>query len=282
MTVMNRANRTNDDQKASSSEGEGVLRVTSSRVLVSEWIKLRSLRSSIWCLVVIMVALVGGSAFSAVGLLVRLDPPAAEALAADPTGGAFAGAGLAQLAAIALGVLVVTGEYRSKTIRPSVTAVPSRLPLVWCKAVVAAAGSMAASLIASVLALIVASAVVATQGLSISPFTPEVARSLVGTALALGVTAALATGFGWLLRNTAGAVFSLFALLYLVPSFMALLPQVVAAKVVPFLPSNAVAAMTQVTPGAGALPAWAGLTVYLGYAVVALIAAGRVLKRHDV
>ena len=79
-------------------------------LLRSEWIKLRSLRSSIWALVLIVVALLAGSAFSAVGLLVRHDPPAAEALAADPTGGAFAGAGLAQLAAMALGALSVTGE----------------------------------------------------------------------------------------------------------------------------------------------------------------------------
>ena len=282
MTVTNSVNRTTGDSASSKPQDAGALEVTPRRVLVSEWIKLRSLSSSIWALVLIVVALLAGSAFSAVGLLVRHDPPAAEALAADPTGGAFAGAGLAQLAAMALGALSVTGEYRSKTIRPSIAAVPTRVPLVWCKAVVAAAATAAASLAASVLALVVVSSVVATKALSISLTTPGVARALVGTALALGVTAALATGFGWLLRNTAGAVFSLFGLLYLVPSFAALLPQVVAAKVVPCLPSSAVAAITQVAPGPGTLPPWAGLAVYVGYAVVALVAAGRLLKRHDV
>lgn len=253
--------------------------LTQRRVFVSEWIKLASLRSSVWSLVVIALAIVGGGAFTAVGILVKVSPPAAEAIAAEPSGGALSGVGLAQAAVIALGVLSVTGEYRTTTIRTSVAAVPTRAPLVWGKAVVLATVTAVVSLVALLLSFVVARSVLTIENLSVSLTTPGVARALVGAALALGVTAALATGFGWLLRSTTGAVFVLLALFYVVPSFAALLP--FAGTLMPFLPGNAVAGLTQVTPVDGALPPWAGLAVYAGYAVIALAAAALLLKRRD-
>jgi hypothetical protein len=68
-------------------------------VLRSEWIKIRSVRSTVWALVAMVVALVGGAAFAAVGIVVRNFPPAATAVATDPSGGTVSGAGLAQLRA---------------------------------------------------------------------------------------------------------------------------------------------------------------------------------------
>ena len=58
-------------------------------------------------------AILGGGAFAAVGIVVRDRPPAGKAVALDPGGGALSGVGLAQLAAVAFGVLVVTTEYRT-------------------------------------------------------------------------------------------------------------------------------------------------------------------------
>ena len=251
------------------------------RVLRSEWIKIRSVRSTVWALVAMVVALVGGAAFAAVGIVVRNFPPAATAVATDPSGGALSGTGLAQLAVIAFGVVAVTGEYRTRMIRSSVAAVPTRLPLVWGKAAVVAASAAVVSLAALLVSFLVASLVVATEELSISLTTPGVARAMIGSALALGVTGALATGFGWLLRNTAAAIFLLLAVLYVVPTLATLLPQSVGEKVVPFLPSNAIAALTQVAPVEGALPPGAGLAVYAGYAVITLLAAALVLRRRD-
>ena len=70
-------------------------------------------------------------------------------------------------------------------------------------------------------------------------------------------------------------------MLYVVPTLATLLPQSVGEKVVPFLPSNAVAGLTQVAPVEGALPPAAGLAVYAGYAVLTLTAAALVLRRRD-
>jgi ABC-2 type transport system permease protein len=256
-------------------------KVTQIRVLRSEWIKIRSVRSTVWALVAMAVALIGGAAFAAVGVVVKDSPPAATAVVIDPSGGTLSGTGLAQLAVIVLGVVAVTGEYRTRMIRSSVAAVPTRLPLVWGKAAVVAASAAVASVAALLLSFLVASMVVATEGLSISLITPGVPRAMAGAALALGVTGALATGFGWLLRNTAAAVFLLLAVFYVVPTLATLLPPPVGEKVMPFLPSNAVAAVTQVAPVEGALPPGTGLAAYAGYAVITLLAAALVLRRRD-
>ena len=256
-------------------------KVTQTRVLRSEWIKIRSIRSTVWAVVAMAAALIGGAAFAAVGIVVKDSPPAATAVAIDPSGGTLSGTGLAQLAVIVFGVVAVTGEYRTRMIRSSVAAVPTRLPLVWGKAAVVAASAAVASLAALLLSFLVASMVVATEGLSISLITPGVARAMTGAALALGLTGALATGFGWLLRNTAAAVFLLLAVFYVVPTLATLLPRPVGGKVVPFLPSNAVAALTQVAPVEGALPPGTGLAVYAGFAVITLLAAALVLRRRD-
>jgi hypothetical protein len=128
---------------------------------------------------------------------------------------------------------------------------------------------------------LVGRAVLAIEDLSIFLTTPGVAKAMVGAALGLGVTAAWAVGCGWLVRNTAGAIFALLAVLYAVPSLAVLLPPALAANVVPFLPNNAVAALTQLSPAAGLLPAWAGLAVYAGYAVLTLAAAALMIRRRD-
>ena len=97
----------NGNPEASSAVGR---KVTHTRVLRSEWIKIRSVRSTVWAVVAMAAALIGGAAFAAVGIVVKDSPPAATAVAIDPSGGTLSGTGLAQLAVIVFGVVAVTGE----------------------------------------------------------------------------------------------------------------------------------------------------------------------------
>ena len=138
-------------------------------MLVSEWIKIGSVRSSVGALVALVLALIGGAAYSAVGIVVSDSPPAAEAVAADPTGGYLSGIALAQLVAIVFGVVAVTGEYRSTMIRSSLAAVPTRLPLVWGKAAVVAVITTVVAVAALLPAFLVARAIVAIANVSVWP-----------------------------------------------------------------------------------------------------------------
>jgi ABC-2 type transport system permease protein len=81
-------------------------------VLVSEWIKFRSVRSTYLTLLLAAVAAVS------IGYLVTnadathwLTMTAAKKATFDPVGDSFTGLGLAQLAFGALGVLAISSEY---------------------------------------------------------------------------------------------------------------------------------------------------------------------------
>jgi ABC-2 type transport system permease protein len=263
-------------------QAAGVLRrplgVTLQRVIGSELIKLRSLRSSRYALIAIALLVILLGVFMAVGEVVA--EPEGNGETVDALGGSLSGVGIAELIAAALGVLVVTGEYSSGMIRSTFTAVPRRWLVVVAKALVVATAVFAAAVAATLLAFTVAQQLLASDGKPISFSGPGVLRALVGAALYLAVVAVLGAGFGWLLRSTAGALMTLFAILYLLPVLEVVLPRRVSDTVMPYLPANAGSAMMQLTPG-DLLAPWTGFAVLLGYATVLLGAAVLVVQRRD-
>ncbi|HYN71547.1 MAG TPA: ABC transporter permease, partial [Nakamurella sp.] len=100
------------------------LRVTRARVLLSEWTKFRSLRSTVSTLLIAVVLMIGlGAMFAAITASQTTGfEPGATAISTSLTGTFFA-----QLAVGVLGVLLITGEYSTGMIRSSLTVVPSRL-----------------------------------------------------------------------------------------------------------------------------------------------------------
>jgi ABC-2 type transport system permease protein len=254
------------------------VRVTLRRVIESESIKLRSLRSSRYALAAIALLVLLLGVFMAVGEVVA--EPEATSGTVDALGGSLSGVGIAELVAAALGVLVVTGEYASGMIRSTFTAVPRRWLVVVAKALVVAATVFAAAMVATLLAFTVAQQLLASDGKSISFSAPGVLRALVGAALYLAVVAVLGAGFGWLLRSTAGALMTLFAILYLLPVLEVVLPRRVSDAVMPYLPANAGSAVMQLTPG-DLLAPWTGFAVLLGYSALLLCAAALVVQRRD-
>ncbi|PRY48983.1 ABC-type transport system involved in multi-copper enzyme maturation permease subunit [Geodermatophilus tzadiensis] len=254
------------------------LRVTQLRVLTAEAIKFRSLRSNWWLVVAsVLSVLAAGVSPALITALTAGDPGAGEPGGTDAVGGALSGVSFTQLLIAALGILVVTGEYTTGSIRTTFTAVPGRLPVLWAKAVLVAVVSAAATLAAVVTAFFTAQAVLGGTGTSISLGTPGVPRAIVGAALYLGTTAVLGAAVGALLRSAVGAMAAVFGLLFVLPVVGLLVPQVD-----PFLPTNAGAAVMQTGPVAGeTLPPWAGLGVFALYAAVALAAAALALARRD-
>src|SRR6201997_4986673 len=112
-------------------------RVTQARVIVSEWTKLHSLRSTRWSLLAAVVLTIGLPAiFAAVTSSHWGSMSPHERADRHPLDIALAGINLSQLAVGVLGVLVITGEYATGMIRASFTAVPKRLPVLWAKIIV--------------------------------------------------------------------------------------------------------------------------------------------------
>jgi ABC-2 type transport system permease protein len=104
-----------------------------------EWLKLRSVRSTWWTLLVFAVGLIG------LAVLVMIHQhwvtmPAADRASFDPTNESYAGLAVGQLALGVLGVLAVTSEFSSGMIRATFAAVPRRPLVLAAKAALAAGG----------------------------------------------------------------------------------------------------------------------------------------------
>ena len=106
-------------------------RVTQARVVVSEWTKLRTLRSTMWSLGVATVLTIGFPClFAALTSSHWGSMSPGDRADRHPLDIALVGVNVSQLAIGVLGVLVITGEYSTGMIRASLTAVPKRLPVL--------------------------------------------------------------------------------------------------------------------------------------------------------
>lgn len=252
-------------------------------LLRGEWVKLRSLRST-W------IAL--GAGFALMLLLTWLFTGTADsggpggdgggpgALAAvDPIGLSLASSRLAQLFIGVVGVLLVTGEYATKTISTTFATVPRRWPVVVAKAVVFGALVFAGSLVTSVASFALGQALLGDLGVGFGA--DDVTRALLGTAAYLTAIGLFGMALGWLLRSTAAGIATLFALVLLLPGLGQLLPASWGPDVVRLLPGEAGQQIAVVVPDPSALGPWAGFAVLLGYLVVSFGVATVLLRRRD-
>jgi ABC-2 type transport system permease protein len=270
------------DQPSPGSPLPGDLKVTPIRVLQSEWVKFRSVRSTPIALaagVLGMIAL--GWIFSAsIASRWPTVPPQAK-LNFDPAGVSLRGYLLAQLIIGVLGILVVSGEYGTGSIRSTFSAVPTRLPVLWAKAIVFAVVSFVVSEISAFAAFFGGQAFLGSQHIETTLSAPGVFRAVSGVGLYLTVVGLLGVALGWLIRHTAGAIATLFGLLLVLPGIAQALPDSWTPHIVPYLPSNAGQALMSLRAEPDTLAPWTGFAVFCAYLVVALVAAAILLKRRD-
>jgi ABC-2 type transport system permease protein len=257
-------------------------RVTQARVALSEWTKLRSLRSTRWAMFVTLlltigIGLIACSVFAARWPHLSL----ADRLDFHPLRVSLAGVGLAQLSIGVLGVLVITGEYTTGMIRSTFSAVPKRLPVLWAKAAVFAAVTFAVSLPAVLIVFFAGQSILSSQHVQIAFSHPGVARAVIGAALFLTVMGIFGLAIGAIVRHTAGGIVTLVAILFVLPPILGLLPSSWSNAINPYLPSSAGDALWTITPDAHTLSPWAGFALFCGYTAAALAVAAALLLRRD-
>jgi MFS family permease len=257
-------------------------RVTQAHVLRSEWTKLWSVRSTRWALLAALFAM------GALGMIIAAfqmhdwaSLSAHDQATYDSIDTAAGGYHLAQLAIGVLGVLVITGEYATGMIRSSFMAVPRRLPVLWAKAAVFSAVTLALMLIASFASFFGVMDIVRQHHVQHSLGDPHALRVVIGSALFLTVLGILCVGLGGLLRSTAGAITAFAGLMFVLPGIVAILPASIDHAISPYLPVNAGTAVATSTPEAHTLAPWAGFALFCGYAAIALAAAAIRITRSD-
>lgn len=207
----------------------------------SEFTKIRSVRSTYWTLLALIVASVGISAAASWGQSGRPDRilhggggpggpgaviggqgghalriAAAQAAAnvhANAASFSLFGLLIGQLIIVVLGALVITSEYSTGMIRTSLSTMPRRGTVFAAKGVVFGLVALVVGLVTTFLSFFVGQAILGTGNailpghtLSTTLGAPGVLQAVIGGGLFLAVTGLLSFGLGAILRHTAGAI----------------------------------------------------------------------------
>jgi ABC-2 type transport system permease protein len=254
-------------------------RPTFARVVRSEWIKLRSLRSTAWVAVLtvgIMAAFAGLFAWAVVSFPDAVPTSAGVVVVGYP---------IAQLAISVLGVLVITGEYATGSFRSTLAAEPRRLRVVASKALVLLGSAFVVALLGVALSAAVAIPVMQAGGIEVR-FDADDVRALIGAVLYLTISAWFAYGIGLLVKNTAAAITTVVGILFILPIIVQLIAATTGADwlqdLYSYLPAPAGSAVVSGgTLGFAGLEPWIGFAVFGGYTAVALVAGTTAFARRD-
>ncbi|HEY0279346.1 MAG TPA: ABC transporter permease subunit [Solirubrobacterales bacterium] len=241
-----------------------------------EWIKLCSLRSSWLVLALTLVATVG------IGVAVGATATDAHG---DLTNNALAGVVPGLLLTGGLGVLTMTGEYSSGTIRSTLAAMPRRSLVLTAKVVVF---GLATLLVGEVAAFIAFFADAAALGHGIVAPTlgqADVLRAVVATGAGFALVGLFGLGIGAILRHTGAALGVLVAGVYVIAQPVGILVHGVAAYMPLLIVENSLSTTKPVSCGEETCPhflsAWGGLGVLGLWAAVALAIGGVLFARRD-
>jgi ABC-2 type transport system permease protein len=248
-----------------------------------EWLKLRSVRSTAWILLVFAAGMIG----IAILVLSRenwatMSP--ADRASFDPTNDGFAGLALGQLAFGVLGVLMITSEFSSGMIRATFAAVPRRPLLLAAKAGVLGAVTLVAGEVLAFVTFAVGEAVLRSPAPHASLGQPGVLRAVLMAGAYPALIALIGLGLGAMIKHTAGAISAVVGILFVLPLILVPLGISLQNSIGRFLPmiiaENSITAVKP-QPGTGNLPPAVGFGLLCLYAVVALAVGGWLLTRRD-
>jgi ABC-2 type transport system permease protein len=275
--------------------------VTFGGILRSEWIKLRSLRSTFWCAAIILVLTVGLAALAAAVAITGtsgIDPseiPVAAVMANGLSTVTFSSTFTALVAAV-LGALMITGEFGTGMIRSTFAAVPRRIPALLGKAVVVTVAMFVVAAVSVLLGALVSDGILSSRGFALDLGDGGYWLALLGDAGYLALIGMLSLAIGAIIRNSAGGIATSIGLILVLPIvanlFAALAKATWAQNVSAFLPSDAGGRMAGYLPqgqtaqpvadGQVLLEPWQGLLVLLAWIVVLGTVAVVLIRRRDV
>lgn len=251
-------------------------------IVRSEWLKFRSVRSSITGVVVTLVLTIGLAAL--VTSLIRTHwstTSLASKATFDPVSSSLVGIILAQFAVGVIGALFVTSEYSSGSIRTTLTAVPRRVELSLAKLFVLVVTLLIVGEVASFASFLLGqsiySGVVPTASLSNGP----TLHAVIMAGAFLTLLATFAFGLGLIIRHSAATISVFVGTILILPLIFAFFPQSWRDAGQRYLPSELGRAMTSPAPLSHDFGGWTALLVMVLYVAV-ITAIGIVLfDRRD-
>jgi hypothetical protein len=270
----------------------------------AEFTKIRSVRSTYWTLLGLVVTCVGIGALFSWGQTQRVQAIKAHAgdfsgikqpgvnqliaqIHAQAASNSLFGLLVGQLVIMVLGALTITSEYSTGMIRTSLASMPRRGTFFAAKAVVFGAVALVTGMVISFAAFFAGQAILSTQHISTTLGQPEVLRTVLGGGMFLAVCGLLSFGIGAILRHTAGAISTGIGLMFVVWILSQFLPTPPSgwfgqADIDKWIPFNAGSAIWQnQASGINPFSPWVGFGVFCAYAAVAIIGGWVVFRRRD-
>jgi len=246
-----------------------------SQVLASEWIKFRTVRSTLITLVATFLLCVG------IGALICL--ARRSHFPEDPTRASLQGFALADVSIGVIGVLIVTAEYSSGLIRATLAASPRRPTVLLAKALVLVLATTLAGEACAFASFLTGQAILHGYAPTASLSDHAVLQAVLLAGLSLGLLALIAMGVGLMLRHTAGSIAVYVSLLLVVWIIVAALPSSWNVHIFKYLPEVLTEAMRSTQPlgGISEFTPWVSTIVLAGYAVLALLGGAIAFARRD-
>ena len=246
--------------------------------LRAERIKLTTVRSTWWTLASMVVIGAGGTT-----LICALNAEWLASNAADESAGSFItwGMMIAQVCAIVLGALAVTGEYGTGMIRSTLAATPVRGRVLAAKAVVLATVLFVAGTATALLGYVGGNYFLEREGVGMA-LEGDVAQSMYGNGLYMAGLGLFAAAVGFVLRHTAATLSAVLALMLVVTNMVLLIPGDTGRWITKLMPANAGSVVATPVPfNPFLLDAWTGFGVFVAEITALVLVAWLVLRRRD-
>ncbi|MDH6221605.1 ABC-2 type transport system permease protein [Streptomyces pseudovenezuelae] len=258
-------------------------KVTFWHCLQAEWIKIRTMRSTLYVILgtlAFCIALAALNASSAGSEFADLSP--ADQASFDPLATSLRGYLLAQIALGLLGGLVITSEYGARTIVPTLIAVPHRARVLVSKAVVLVGVALPVGIAVSLAGFLVGQASLSGAGAPHLALSEGVAlRGIVGGGLYLALAGLFGLALGTVIRSTTATVTTLFGVMLIVQAFAPALPAGLGDWVSKYWPPIAGGQIITSYQDPTLLSPWAGVGVMAGCVAALLTAAFVVFRKRD-
>lgn len=193
-------------------------------LLAAEWIKMRSLRSTYWVLVLSAVVAIAVNVNAVHSDLPYIDQPHPPIPGEPPYlydplfhGLSSVAADVMALAAAAFGAITVFGEYATGMIRTTFAAVPDRRAVITAKVVLVAAVTLVLGAVVSVTSFFTVNAMLASRHVGLSIHDPGCLRAVAAYALVVPVCALIGMAFGAVLRHATASIVAVVGMLFILP-----------------------------------------------------------------
>jgi ABC-2 type transport system permease protein len=248
----------------------------------SEWTKLRTVRSTMWTLgMTVLIGLAASAIATGVTRAHWATMSASDKASFHPIEVSLIGVDLGGTLMLGmLGILVVSSEYATGTIRATLAAAPRRPMVLAAKVLVFGTVTLVVAEFVAFAGFFLGQALLTSPAPHATLSTPTALRAVGGVGLFLCVVGLLALGIAVLVRHTAGAISAYVGVILVLPIIVSALPGSLQYQIERLLPLEIGSAMIN-DPAPDAFGPWTGFGILCGYTALILAVGAVLLVRRD-